>query len=144
MYGNGYNRRPTFRERVARFMMGRYGRDKLSDFTLGLCLALAIINLFIEVWWVAIIELFLVVISIFRFMSRNIYKRQHENQIYLTITKKISSPFVMLKNRIRDRKTHVYKKCPSCKSTLRLPRIVGTHTTRCPRCNNRFEVKVKK
>ena len=140
---NGYNRRPTLRERLAAFMMGRYGRDKLYDFLLGLCIALLIINLFTESWVIAIIEISLFFFATYRFLSRNIYKRQIENQIYLKIAKKISDPFVLLKNKFRDRKTHVYKRCPYCKSTLRLPKIKGEHIVKCPKCQGRFDVRVK-
>ncbi len=142
-YGNGYNRRPSFRERVARFMAGRYGTDELNRFFLYLCIALIIVNLFVEIWVISIIESALFVYLIFRTMSRNIYKRQAENRIYLKIAGKIKAPFIMLKNKWRDRKTHVYKKCPGCNSTLRLPRQKGEHTVRCPRCAHLFDTKIR-
>ena len=142
-YNNGYNRRPSFRERIARFMMGRNGIDAFGKFIFWLWLALLIANLFLESWVIAIIESMVAIYSIFRYMSRNIYKRQRENQFYIKIRDKIKAPFVMMKNRWRDRKTHVYKKCPSCKSTLRLPKMPGEHTVRCPRCSHRFDVRIK-
>lgn len=140
---NYYGRGGGFRERLARFMSGRYGQDELGKFLLWLWIGLVIANLFLELWVISLIELGVCIWSIFRIMSRNIYKRQAENRFYIKAIGKISAPFKMLKNKWRDRDTHVYKKCPSCKSTLRLPRVSGDHTVRCPRCSERFDVKIK-
>ena len=124
-------------------MAGRYGRDELGSFLLYLCIALIIVNLFLEFWVISIIESVLIVYQIFRIMSRNIYKRQAENRFYLKVVGKIKAPFAMAKNKWRDRKTHVYKKCPSCKSTLRLPKVKGEHTVKCVRCAHRFDIRIR-
>ena len=139
-YNNGF--RGSFREKLIRFMAGRYGTDALYNFVLWVCVGLIIINIFVGSWIISIVETALFVWSIFRFMSRNIYKRQRENQIFLKISGKIKAPFAMLKNKWRDRKTHVYKRCPACKSTLRLPREKGKHSVRCPRCRELFDIKI--
>ena len=44
----------------------------------------------------------------------------------------------------RADKCHVYKKCPSCKAVLRLPKRPGVHKTVCPRCGREFTVRVRK
>ena len=46
--------------------------------------------------------------------------------------------------RIRDRKTHVYRSCPVCKSVLRLPRTSGEHGVNCPACHGHFMVRIKR
>ena len=142
-YGNGYNRRPSISERMARFMEGRYGRDELNNFIFGVCIALIVLNLFLEVWVISVIESLLCVWLIVRTMSRNIYKRAAENRKFIKIRDKVKAPFVMAKNKWRDRKTHVYKRCPSCKSTLRLPKVLGEHTVRCVRCGRRFDIRIR-
>ena len=142
-YYNQNGRGGGFRERVARFMMGRYGVDALYHFTFWVCLALIVVNLFVNSLIISLIETLLIFWSIFRVMSRNIYKRQRENQIFLNIWGKIKSPFKMMGNKWRDRKTHVYKRCPSCKSTLRLPKERGEHSVRCPRCRSLFDIKIR-
>ena len=137
-----YNRRPSFRERVAAFMAGRYGIDRLYYFLLAICFILIVINLFVGSIIISIIESALFAYAIFRVMSRNIYKRQQENEKFIKYADKPKQFFKLQKCKNRDRKTHVYKKCPSCKNNLRLPREKGKHTVVCPCCKTRFDVKI--
>ena len=137
-----YNR-PSFRERIARFMYGRCGYDELSRALWIACLVLVIANLFLELAAIAIIETALMIYTIYRMMSKNLVARNKENAAYLKIKRKFDGFFKMMKNRYRDRKTHVYHKCPSCKNTLRLPKVKGEHTVNCPCCHNRFDMKVR-
>ena len=136
------NRRPSIRERIADFMIGRYGIDRLYYFLLGICFVLIIINIFINSYIISLIESGLFVYAIFRVMSRNVYKRQQENEKFNQIAEKIKKFIKFQKCKWRDRKTHVYKKCPACKNNLRLPREKGEHTVVCPCCKNRFNVKI--
>ena len=39
-----------FREKLQRFMIGRYGMDQLNQFLLYAVLAVILINLFVRVW----------------------------------------------------------------------------------------------
>ena len=135
--------KPPLRERLARFFYGRNGFDSLAKGAWWTALVLMLVNMFLGFITLWILELLLYSYSIFRVMSRNIYKRQRENMLWLKFVGKIRGAFSLIKSKHRDRKTHVYKKCPSCKSTLRLPRRPGTHTARCPRCSHRFDVKIR-
>ena len=136
------NRRPSIRERIADFMIGRYGIDRLYYFLLGICFVLIIINIFINSYIISLIESGLFVYAIFRVISRNVYKRQQENEKFNQIAEKIKKFIKFQKCKWRDNKTHVYKKCPACKNNLRLPREKGEHTVVCPCCKNRFNVKI--
>ena len=138
----GFFRR--WRERIARFMIGRYGVDRLYHFLLVLCFILIIVNLFVGSVIISLLETAILIYATFRVLSRNIYKRQRENLFFLKITEKPSAFFKLLKCKFRDRKTHVYKKCPACHAVLRLPRRKGKHNTICPRCNKQFKVHVFK
>ena len=131
------------RERLYRFMIGRYGTDSLNNFLFAIYIILFLINLFVPTLIVALLETVLVVWMFFRLLSRNIYKRRMENEKFLKMMKKPRAFFALQKNKHRDRKTHVYKTCPACKSTLRLPRQKGKHTAVCPKCARRFEVKIR-
>ena len=129
-----------FREKLVRFMMGRYGGDQLNNFLLAVVMIIIAVNIFVHSLVISVIYMILWVWCIFRMMSRNIYKRQKENAVFLKIWNPIKGYFKLMKNKWRDRKTHVYKKCPKCKSVLRLPKKKGTHTVKCPKCSERFEV----
>lgn len=139
---NNYNGRPSFKERLARFMMGRYGIDRLYYFLMAVCFILIVINIFVSSIWISLIETLLIGYAIYRVMSKNIYKRQQENEKFTKIADKPKKFLNLQKCKKRDKATHVYKKCPSCKSNLRLPKEKGEHTVVCPCCKHRFSVKI--
>ena len=130
--------------RTGRFWSGRNGADQLYQFMMWLFLGLAIVNLFFSNIWICGVELVLFGVATYRWFSRNVSKRQQENQAFLNFFSGTGKWFKRLGNRWRDRKTHVYKKCPSCKNYLRLPKIKGAHTVCCPCCANRFGVDIKR
>ncbi len=129
-----------------RFWIGRNGPDRLCQITMWTALVLSVVDLFIRNGIanliIHLVTLGLIGYAVFRMLSRNIYKRQKENRAFLGFWKRIGGWFRLTKNRIKDRKTHVYQKCPSCKRVLRLPRIKGKHTVCCPCCSNRFDMTV--
>nr|MBE6544481.1 hypothetical protein [Oscillospiraceae bacterium] len=137
-----YNGRPSFRERVAQFMAGRYGIDRLYYLLLAICFGLIVINLFANSIIISLIESVLFVYAIFRVMSKNVYKRQQENEKFIKLADRPKKFINLQKCKKRDRATHVYKKCPSCRNNLRLPKQKGEHTVVCPCCKNRFNVKI--
>lgn len=152
MNTNG-GRKPSWRERLAAFMYGRNGIDQLYHFLFWTIIILSVINLFAREWVLTVIELLILIYTLFRVFSKNVYRRQKENQLYLTcvgkikgffskIKRKIASAYALTQNKWRDRKTHVYKRCPKCKNILRLPRVKGKHTAACPCCENRFDVRI--
>ena len=129
------------------FMSGRYGNDKLNNILICLYFTAWVINVFIPdniaSLILDIIQLTLILVIFGRMLSRNIYKRRKENDIFLRVFGRFIPDTKLLKSKIRDRHTHIYKKCPDCKSVLRLKKIPGNHTAVCPRCKNKFNVKVK-
>ena len=137
------NKMGKIKNALYRFMYGRYGTDKLNTVLLWtyavLVIAYMIVFLFVEenpfiYICYLLISWALIGIVIFRTMSRNIAKRRAENQ-------KFTGFFKLWKNKWRDRKTHVYRKCKHCRAVLRLPKAKGKHNVVCPKCKNRFEVR---
>ncbi|MBQ9779940.1 MAG: hypothetical protein IJW00_03245 [Clostridia bacterium] len=144
----------NFRSRIAKFLYGRYGADELYNFLFIVQIALLFAGAVFTVFGVIskaftylsfalyIIAFSLFGWTVFRCLSRNIVKRQAENRAFLRLKyrlfgkKKVPRP--------ADTTTHIFRACPKCKSVLRLPKKVGKHTVKCPRCENRFKVKVKK
>lgn len=129
-----------FREKLVRFMAGRYGGDRLNNFLLAVIMIIIVINVFARSIIISIVYMLLWGWCIFRMMSRNIYKRQAENAKFLKLWNPVKGYFKLMKNKWRDRKTHVYRKCPKCKAVLRLPKQKGNHTVKCPKCAERFDV----
>jgi len=130
-----------FKNWLRKIFTGIYGFDPLYMLLMGSVIALAFINVFVRHWSFWIFELALLGYALFRAMSHNHRARRRENELVFGFFKSVKKFFRLQKNRFKDRKTHVYRKCPKCKATLRLPKAKGTHTVVCPRCQNRFTVK---
>ena len=113
-----------------RFMMGRYGTDKLNMVILGAGLIASLVGMFIHYPPVnlalTLISYVLLGWSIFRCLSRNTYKRYQENRKYL-----------MMLQRIKDRE-HRYYDCPRCHQQVRVPRGKGKIAISCPKCKEKF------
>lgn len=132
----------SFRQKLYGFLQGRNGPDALSHAMAFMCVALVIVNFFVASVVIYCIELALMLLWIFRIFSRNLARRRAENMRYLALRDRVKGFFRRNKRRFSERKTHVYVKCPGCKATLRLPRVKGRHTARCPKCGNEFGVDI--
>lgn len=134
----------NFRNKLINFLYGRNGIDNLGKFSFGLLIVIAIVRIFIRnvlaYKILTIAQLLLLLIMIFRFVSKNLEARRRENQAYERLAIRIKPKIQMLKNRIRDIKYKRYRTCPNCKSVSRLPIKRGKHKVRCPKC--RIEYKV--
>lgn len=121
------------KQALQRFMMGRYGTDKLNTYILGLGLVLCLVSIFVPVAAVNLIlttlSYALMIWAIFRTLSRNTYKRYRENR-----------KFLMLLDRIKDRQ-HRYFDCPKCRQPVRVPRGKGKIMITCPKCGEKFAKK---
>ena len=122
------------------FMQGRYGRDELSGVLSIAAIVFLILSLFSPLrffWYIAVA---VIIWSLFRSLSRNRAGREKELNAYLKIKKTIVSKFKLIRGMWRDRNTHVYIKCPGCKSYIRMkkpPKGRNIQIT-CPKCHNTF------
>ncbi len=134
-----------FREKLQRFMWGRYGIDGFYYGLFATYIFLWIAQGFVKINVVkalmSIAGFVVLVYMIYRVFSKNIPARRKENERFMRAWKKVKGYFVLQKNKIRDIKHFTYKKCPACKSVLRLPRKKGKHNVVCPKCKNRFGVR---
>lgn len=133
----------NFKDRFLRFMYGRYGVDQLYYGLMGLFWGLFVLNLYLRTYVLQALTSAVFCLMLFRTFSKNIERRRRENEVFLKIWRPVLKFTKQTINRFRERRTHVYRKCRQCKSTLRLPRKTGTHTAVCPKCGNRFEVKIR-
>lgn len=126
------------KEKLIRFMYGRYGVDSLGKFTIITGLAAMILAGWTDSMLLSFLSWCLIIYSYFRMFSKNIYKRSSENQLYLNKTYKLRTFFYRQKNMMAQRKTHHIYKCPTCKQKIRIPRGKGKIEIRCPKCNTTF------
>ncbi|MBQ7105766.1 MAG: hypothetical protein IJN90_07910 [Bacilli bacterium] len=127
-----------FLNKLQQFMYGRSGLDSLGIFLFKLYLVLLVINIFMKSNVILIVTLVLIIIILYRMLSKNIYKRSDENVKFLKIKKKFLKPFSNIKRKIND-KNHIYKKCRYCKTILKLPlpNKRGFKKVKCPECKKR-------
>ncbi|MBR5783485.1 MAG: hypothetical protein IKY33_04620 [Clostridia bacterium] len=127
-----------FKDKLIRFMYGRYGgNDALSKTLLWGYFIILIVGALTDWDWLWYVGFLALAWNIFRMFSRNIAARQKENAVFLSLRRKIALPFKAM----LDRK-HAYRTCPHCKATVRLPRKKGRHTVCCPKCREDFKVKI--
>ena len=129
--------------KIRNFMSSRYGYpDELYRFLSIATLVLIGLNLLFRskvIYWLTTI---LLVYQMFRFFSKNRDKRYNENQQFLKLKKKATSEAKLLKRRWVERENYRFRRCPQCKTVLRLPYRKGAHTVKCPKCGNEFNVKL--
>ena len=132
------------RDRLIRFMSGRNGADQLSRASSISACVLALISIFgsntvLHYLWYPALALF--IYTYFRIFSRNLYKRQQENQHYLDKTEGIRRKLNISRNKFNQRQDYKFFSCPNCKTTVRVPKGKGTINITCPKCRERFTRK---
>lgn len=131
-----------FKEKLVKFMSGRYGVDQLYYGLLLLALLLMVVNIKVDSLILMVLSNGVILLLILRSFSRNISRRARENEKFLKIWYPIKRKVRMLFRRIREIKVHRYRKCPNCKKILQLPVKRGKNTVKCPKCQEKFEVRV--
>jgi hypothetical protein len=123
--------------KLSNFMYGRYGVDQLGQTLMWLSFIVLLPSIFItsNVRYIFNLLFWLIIFyEYFRMFSRNIYKRQAENNWYVN---KVN----YLKTRFKQRKTYRFYNCPKCKTHLRVPRGAGNITITCKKCGHQFDRK---
>lgn len=119
------------REKLSRFMMGRYGVDDFSRFMLYAAIALMLAGIFLRGGFCEIISMALLIWGYFRMFSKNVQKRYEENEQYLKLKNRFVGFFT-------TRKNHRIYKCPDCRQKIRVPKGKGKIEITCPKCRTRF------
>ena len=125
------------RERLYRFMQGRYGNDQFNRFLMILALAAMVLSIL----WKP--QLYLAALGFlgwgyYRMFSRKVYSRAMENQKYLTIREKVLCRLRRGKRELEQRKGYHIYKCPGCGQRVRIPRGKGKVEVHCPKCGKDF------
>ena len=127
---------------LRRMMMGRYGNDQLGNFLFVIYLLFFVLQLIFRGSLIGLIALvigYLVILLYFmRFFSRNIFKRQLENQKFMQIWNSVKNFFRFWRMRWQERSgTKALYRCPKCHQVIRVPKGKGKIAITCPKC--RFE-----
>lgn len=132
------------KEKLVRFMQGRYGNDQLNSFLMKLFLVEFLLSILLrgtsrDLSSIMYYLGFATIIYVYyRLFSRNIYKRASENQAFLNKTANIRNKINNQKSIITQRKTHHIYKCPTCKQKVRVPKGKGKISIHCPKCHTDF------
>ena len=125
------------REKLQRFMRGRYGNDRFNQFLMITALIFMAVSLFgPNIFYT--IALLLMIYVYYRMFSRQIAKRTAENQWYWKKEMKVRNWLRLRKRDVAQRKDYHIYKCPNCKQKLRVPRGRGRIAIRCRKCGTEF------
>lgn len=129
------------KEKLIRFMYGRYGNDSLNNFLFALELIFCVLSFFIRNVILSILFFVAFCLLVFRSFSKNIYARQAENAKYVAIRSKITHTFKAIKKNFKER-SYKHFVCPNCSQIIRVPKGRGEVEITCPSCRTKFTKKV--
>ena len=130
------------RDAMARFMYGRNGVDQLNIGMLWVSIVADLLGTILMrqqngLAYVGLVlyygSVVLWVLVLFRMFSRNLYKRQAENQKWLQARSRRRGAASAAKARRAD-KEHKYFTCKRCKTICRVPVGKGKVIITCPKC----------
>lgn len=126
------------REKMARFMAGRYGVDQLNKIYLGITLVLLVLSMItrLSIFYVAGIAL--LVYTYYRMFSRNVSKMYAQNQRFLNARYRLAVKRSQRKKQWEQRKIYRFYKCPGCRQKVRVPKGKGKIVITCPKCRMEF------
>ena len=120
------------KERIRRFMQGRYGIvDQYSEFLFIVAIPMYIIGNIISIRAVSALLMGVALFLVF-------YVDYRENEQYLMFAGIFRKRWQKFCSRIKDRRENRIYKCPSCKQRIRVPRGKGKIAITCPQCRTEF------
>lgn len=124
-----------WREKIARFMIGRYGADELYHFNMMMIWILLLLAVLHRrgPWYM--LAMLLMAVTVYRAFSRDYIRRAAENRKFLEIKEKVLGFFAGKKS--KDANFRIYK-CPGCGQKVRVPKGKGKISIRCPKCAREF------
>lgn len=126
------------KEKLQRFMTGRYGVDQLSKIYLGITMVLLVVSMFSRLTILYLVAIVLLVYTYYRMFSKNISKMYAQNQKYLNFRYRAVAKRAAKKKEFEQRKIYHYYKCPGCKQKVRVPKGKGKICITCPKCKMEF------
>ena len=90
------------RDKIIRFMQGRNGPDDLYIFLFSIYMVLFLINIFVDLKFLDVIELIVIILMFYRFFSKNIYNRNKENKAFLKLKRQTKNKLENIKNYFKE------------------------------------------
>ncbi|MCI6005652.1 MAG: hypothetical protein MRZ60_08500, partial [Blautia sp.] len=109
------------KQRLQKFMSGRYGADELSRMLLAISMVFLVISMLSRWNLFYLFAIVLLIYTYFRMFSRNVSKRYAENQKYLNWKYRLVVKKDQKKKQWEQRKIYHFYKCPSCGQKVRVP-----------------------
>ena len=142
----------SMKDKLNRFMAGRYGADDLAKFMLGSAVVLMLINIFLGIPILNTLVLVILILVYVRMFSRNIQKRYQENLKYLSMKQRFFAFFkadpktkagsgTKSDSKTQEKKNYHIYKCPNCGQKIRIPKGKGKIMITCPKCKHEFQKK---
>ena len=117
----------NWRDKLYRFMQGRYGRiDELGRFLMYLLFGLLLVSFFVRSSIFSLLILLVLIYDYYRILSKDIQARE-----------KVRTKWNKLTGSHTD-STHRIYKCPTCGQKVRVPKGKGKISIHCPNCNCNF------
>lgn len=126
------------REKLIRFMYGRYGMDKLSKHLIYGAVIVSLVSIFLPFEILYFISLAMMIGGYYRIFSKDHAKRYREAAAYERFLAKVKKGPNQLKYEMEQRKDYRIFKCPSCKQRMRIPKGRGMVEIRCRKCSAMF------
>lgn len=130
-----------FQERLRKIFQGRNGPDGFGRFILFLSVLLSLIQIFYKSRVFYALSWLLFIYVFFRMFSKNIWKRQKENQQFYQWFSPVIQKYTLWIQKIKNHRRYRYLKCPKCKQEIRVPKGKGKIRIHCPKCKEIFESK---
>lgn len=126
------------RDKLERFMKGRYGQDELNRVLSVSALVLCGVSVITRRLVLSSLSMALVMVCVFRSLSRNTGARFREAEFYFRLKSTLFRFFDNTAERLRQRRTHRIFTCPSCGLRCRAPKGKGRIRITCKRCGAKF------
>lgn len=127
--------------RFARFMSVRNGPDQLGMALLVFSFIIQFVMAITGLYWLVYVSYGLYGVFLFRFFSKDKYKRQEENRRFLFFFRNAALKTKQFFRRMKGMKRYKYFRCPQCRMLLRLNRGAGEKEIHCPGCGREFRMK---
>ena len=121
-------------------MRGRNGTDDLYRFLFWVYMGLFAINFALRIDYLDFLQYAIIAALFYRMLSRDLPRRRAENAAYVAMRDKVRHKFRIGRDGYAKKEDSIYRRCPRCGTTLRLPKRSGRHSVRCPKCGEVFEV----